>query len=147
MALVLDSQARKKIEKLRTKAALFPFPTEVSAAMGRGFDGDDQAESLQLKAILANCTIELEHGYAVTYAIEEQCFGVVRHLAVVERSPGKSPDRTALKLLMEEFGFDRPLGHCIVYPDGPTINIMEPLEPNDEGFRRELSKRTGPILV
>lgn len=85
--------------------------------------------------------IEIPEGYSVYLTIEEHPMGPVRHLSVGIRTddPEKRPNTEAVKMLMEEFGFNNPMEQTLntLEPSpsgGLAFNVVEPLEGTVESY-------------
>lgn len=147
-----DSSARKKIENLKRKVELVPIPSYILQLNSLPDETPHEfvLRSRQVQAILSNCTITLGD-HVVTYTLEEQPFGLARHLSVHVDSIGTRVSRMAIKVLMEEFGFRSSLGHCLVYEEAfkrlTTVNVVESLEPSDSFWKMVRTQSRPSVLV
>ena len=139
----------KKIQTLKQLASQFPIPREILDCQNRADTGDDyELRSRELRAFLLNCTVGLDVGYSVTFTFEERPYGLCRHLEV---SVGNGiPEREAMQLLLDEFGFQGPLGRCIVWEekfgkDHLSVNVVEALDPKCEAFKYAVAQHRVPV--
>lgn len=69
-------------------------------------------------------------GFKCVFSIEEQEFGWTRHLSVSVDAIDKMPHVQAVKMLMVEFGINKPLEECNFYIEDTTpksVNIICPI--------------------
>lgn len=146
--LVIDSEAKLKIARLRAQAEAIPLTAEFMIAKSQGFDSSDyRSRAAEMEQFTSNCTIYIEHNHSVAFTVEHQPFGMSRHISVAVERKGVVPSPPALEILMEEFGFKLPLNQCQVYtenfaPDMYAVNVIEPLEPSAEYLEKMRPSRT-----
>jgi len=68
--------------------------------------------------------------FRCAFSFEHQPVGLIRHLSVSVRQPGRLPQPIAVKMIMEEFGFQTPLERCQFWreeidPGHEAINVIE----------------------
>lgn len=125
-AFVIGEAERVAIRELREWASA--NPVRITADMpkrGAVFDAPRQ--------------IAIPFGYTVSYTVEIQPHGTIRHLAV-SLARDSDPHPGAVQLLMDEFGFINPLGRAVVWATEGTsprvVNVIEPLDGDIDRFRR-----------
>jgi hypothetical protein len=80
-----------------------------------------------------NHVCHLSDGFKCVFSIEEQDFGWTRHLSVSVRGKDEEtlPNIEAVRLIMIEFGIDKPLEECFTYIENSTpksVNIICPIK-------------------
>lgn len=108
--LVIGTEEQQAIEAVKQYAESHKFnrqTIETYIETGRAI-GDD-----------ANLTCVLPFGFRCCFSVEEQPEGWCYHLSVSLAAPGRVPSVPAVKLIMEEFGFPRPI------PDEYTSVFIE----------------------
>jgi hypothetical protein len=140
--LIMDSYAKRKISTIKQIAEQFPLPAEI-LRYSEPTTADDHAErSRELRAFIQNSTIAMEN-YSVTFTVEERSYGRVRHLIVTH--PNGTPERAAVRLLVDEFGIRTPISLCLVTEEkfgktGTAVHIVEPFERTPE-FQKKFDER------
>jgi hypothetical protein len=79
-------------------------------------------------------TVELPHGYHVTYTHEEQPSCVCRHISVSveDPKPGQGPSPEACEMILQEFGFKNAMGRMPMWITKTDQSfIVEAIEPLD----------------
>jgi hypothetical protein len=69
----------------------------------------------------------LVDGFKCVFSVEEQPCGWTRHLSISVAAIDKMPHIEAVKLLMPEFGIEKPLDECHIYIEESvpkSINII-----------------------
>jgi hypothetical protein len=78
----------------------------------------------------AGRTILIPVGYLISFTIEQQNPGNVRHLSMSVQEKGKLPNEHAVQEIMNHLGFEKELKKCMVRleefePGHEAINVME----------------------
>lgn len=99
-ALLIGQAERDKIEALKALAADPLDATEMIQLA--------KSDPLAFTKMMMGFTIELPSGFMVTYSLEKQPIGLVRHISVSVRRPGMMPHPAAVSMILEAFDM-RPI--------------------------------------
>lgn len=123
-ALIIGERERAEIAKVIRQATENP----ISLSKIR-----EQAISQPPPGQRGNPTVILPIGYGVSFTIEEQPFGVSRHISISVDRPGMLPNVEAVNWILEEFGFVNRVGELYVFLEDigsseKAVNCLEPLD-------------------
>lgn len=121
--LIIEQPERDEIKRVREYAERHPLSLEdMQRAVARGVAiGDDP-----------NFTCELRMGFLVTFTVEQQPFGLSRHISVSVAKPECWPPPSAVELIMAAFGFRGGVAEAVaVYSEDArrAINVIELADP------------------
>lgn len=132
---IMDDSIRRALAELATLAMREDrrIPIAVLQEHSQGFDPEDP-NSRRTCPFPLDQTLTLPLGWKVTLTIEEQPFGLARHMSLSSPALGRAPGPEAIVWTMEALGFVRPLQGCMVYMEQYrdkryAINVMEPVDP------------------
>ncbi len=131
---MIGAAEKEAIAKLREHAETNPLTPETLERLSRGFNPADPSTrpAPQLEQFIPlNFNVEIPWGFKVTFTMEQQPVGLVRHISVSVDAPNRVPHPAAMQMLLEEFGFENPLGvEQQVYPEHygkglTSVNVLE----------------------
>lgn len=119
-ALLIDEKSKESVAKTMQYAEDHRYSRPYLLALMNGSNvsapGDDPG----------HCCYFFE-GFKSVFTIEEQPMGWSRHISISVADIEKVPHIEAVKMIMKEFGFDKPLEECHVYIEDSfpkSINII-----------------------
>lgn len=118
MALLIDETVKEQIKAVKDYAEKNQY------TMDDLLDIKNGAQEAPGNNAFYSCAIPI--GYKVTYTIEQQVPGTLRHMSI--SVDGKLPSIEAVKMIMVEFSFENELENCYLYIEegGKAINVIEP---------------------
>ena len=122
MRIVDLTAAASLLEPLRVKAEANPVSLEMVQALSKG--------EAPLENLNEDFTALIPDGVKVTYTIEVQKHGLMRHLSVSVTGTGL-PQPEVVAEFMKLLGFINPIERCCVWTEklvsgGQAINLLEP---------------------
>lgn len=124
-ALILGEAEQKCINELIAFAAANVLDAKVMAHM--------PAEAIPAFRDMMNLmTIVLPVGYSVTYSLERQPPGILRHISIAVEKINKTPNPAAVDMILQAFGmqpFAASLSVWVEDLDGgfKAVNVVQPL--------------------
>lgn len=129
--LIIDNSVRDNIKKVLTHAYNNIVPLWEQVQKGELKQGNPNPVGDK-----DGYTVLIPTAFKVVFSVEDQGdgprnLGLVRHLSMSISVIGKIPNFLELDMVLEEFGFDRPLNKCIVWGekfgehDQTAINVIE----------------------
>jgi hypothetical protein len=122
----IDEAAEQELRALAERAAakVIPLTSLIHAV-------EMMKAGTPIRLVPADQTIMLPTGFLVTYSVEEQPGGKMRHLSMSSPASGRAPIEAACEMVMEHLGFRTRMRSCQVWledlPDGEkAINILGP---------------------
>src|SRR4051812_24326647 len=120
--LLIDEKQKTNITSVVKYAEEHPIPRVIMmermmlSKQGKNYEcpGDD-----------AKMRVEIPFGFRCVFTVEEQPQGWSRHLSVSVETRGNLPSIPAVRMLMKEFGFQKPLEECVVYIEqDAAVNVI-----------------------
>lgn len=99
-ALIIGDAQRQQIAKLRALAAdnVMDPAAMVNVA---------QKDMAAYRQMMRTLSLEIPHGYIVTYSHERQPFGLARHISISVGRPHKMPHPAAVDMILDAFALHR----------------------------------------
>ena len=121
--LIIGAQQKAEIAALRALAA-----DNIMDALA--MDAAAAKDINAYRAMMADMSIELPHGFLVTYTLQRQPIGAVQHISISVEAPNRMPHPAAVNMILDAFGmqsFDQSLKVWIedVTPTEKAINVVQ----------------------
>jgi hypothetical protein len=101
--LLIDQEERVLLQQLAQYALTHPFDVRAAVELCKTPEG-----LAQHKRNLDAYTVFIPTAFLVTFTIEEQPMGQVRHLSMSSKVPGRSPNPFGVWMVAQELGFWGP---------------------------------------
>jgi len=117
--LIIDTAVRERIAAVKQHASWNIFTRdELKKMIETGYAPGSEGEFV----------VMIHVGFKVVYSQEEHPIGLCHHLSVSLNAAHRAPSIPAVEMIMEEFGFARPLKDCVVWLDqGVIVNVVAPI--------------------
>ena len=129
--LLIDDEVRAKLAQLAALAEADPVPMARLRKLTR--DPKDPLKVAHMAQMNAQ-SLDIPTCYCVTYSVEEQPFGLARHMSLSITTPGaKLPHPAAVWEVAQLLGFWGAIHSCeAIYPErltqGEAINLVQRFE-------------------
>ena len=130
--LLITATGRDRIAEIIAVAQESPIRLADVVRLSEGFDPDDHGTAKLSPSHHPKYHVQLGD-HRVVYTHEEQLCGMCRHMSVSIPARGRLPLIAAVEMIMEEFGFRRPIEKCLVWleeigEDRRGVNVLEPMD-------------------